>query len=59
MLLRHLVARELAEWEVDPGRLQISFLAGVAPGQMLQLLLQGRSLELVDRRGRLVAFGRV
>lgn len=59
MLLRHLVARELAEWGVDPCRLQMTFLAGVPPGQTLQLLLQARGFELVDARARLVAFGRV
>lgn len=58
MYLRHLVARELAEWSLDQSGLQIVFTGRAAPGQTLRLLLQGRSFELVDERGRLVAFGK-
>lgn len=59
MLLRHLVARELAEWGLDQSHLQMTFLAPVAPGRMLRLLLLGRSFELVDTFGRLAACGRI
>ena len=58
MYLRHLVSRELAEWCLDQSGLQMVFTGRVAPGQTLRLLLQGRNFELIDERGRLVAFGK-
>jgi hypothetical protein len=58
MYLRHLVTRELAEWGLDQSSLQMVFIGRGAAGQMLRLLLQGRSFELIDERGRLVAFGK-
>lgn len=56
--LRHLVSRELAEWGVDQPCLQIVYASRAKPGQTLCLLLQGRCFELVDARGRLVAWGK-
>lgn len=58
MYLRHLVTRELAEWGLDSSSLQMVFIGRAAAGQMLRLLMQGRSFELIDERGRLVAFGK-
>lgn len=58
MYLRHLVARELAEWGLEQSSLQMTFIGRVAAGQTLQLLQQGRSFELLDGRGRLLAFGK-
>jgi hypothetical protein len=58
MYLRHRVARELAEWGLDLGNLQMTFIGRVAAGQTLQLLLQGLAFELLDARGRLLAFGK-
>ncbi len=59
MLLRHLLARELAEWGLDPRRLEIVFVAPAAAGQMLRLRQEGSRFELVDRHDRLLAFGRI
>ncbi|GAB1388541.1 MAG: hypothetical protein AMXMBFR78_04090 [Rubrivivax sp.] len=59
MYLRHLVARELAEWGLDLGSLQMTFIGRVAAGQTLQLLQQGRAFELLDAQGRLLACGRI
>jgi hypothetical protein len=55
--LRQLVAREWAEWGLDPSVLHLSFVAAAAPGQTLRLLQQGAAFELLDAQGRLVAFG--
>lgn len=59
MYLRNLVARELAEWGLDLGQLQVTFASRAALGQTLRLLQLGERFELLDARGRLVAFGRV
>lgn len=56
--LRHLVSRELAEWGIEQPCLQIVYASRAKPGQTLSLLLQGRCFELVDARGRLVAWGK-
>ena len=58
MYLRNLVCRELAEWGVDQHALQITFTGQAGLGQTLCLLLQGQVFELVDLRGRLIAFGK-
>lgn len=58
MYLRHLVSRELAEWGLEAAGLQISFIGRAWAGQTLRLLLQGQAFELVDERGRLLAFGK-
>ena len=57
--LRNLVARELAEWGLEPSNLLLTFTAKAQLGQTLRLLQQGSAFELVDERGRLVAFGSV
>jgi hypothetical protein len=57
MYLRHLVSRELSEWGLEGSGLQITFIGKAGPGQMLRLLLQGDAFELIDERGRLLAFG--
>lgn len=56
--LRNLVSRELAEWGVSQQQLQIVFTARAGLGQTLRLLLQGERFELLDDKGRLVAFGK-
>lgn len=58
MLVRHLVARELLECGLDLRRFEISFVATIPAGRMLRLLQHDGRFELVDRRGRLLAFGR-
>lgn len=58
MYLRHLVARELAEWGLESSNLEMTFLGRAAAGQTLQLLQHGRAFELLDARERLLAFGR-
>lgn len=57
--LRNLVSRELAEWGLDQSNLLLTFTGKAHLGQTLRLLLQGEVFELVDERGRLVAFGKV
>jgi len=57
--LRNLVARELAEWGLEQSNLLLTFTAKAQLGQTLRLLQQGSAFELVDERGRLVAFGSV
>lgn len=57
--LRNLVSRELAEWGLDQSNLLLTFTGKAHLGQTLRLLLQGEAFELVDERGRLVAFGKV
>jgi hypothetical protein len=57
MHLRHRVAQELAAWGLDASSLQMTFVGRAAAGQALQLLQQGRAFELLDARGRLLAFG--
>lgn len=58
MRLRELVARELATCGTRQAGLEIVFVGRARPGQTLRLLLQGDAYELVDERGRLVAYGR-
>ena len=58
MFLRHLVSRELAQWGLEQAGLQITFTGRARPGQTLRLLLWGDAFELVDERGRLLAFGK-
>lgn len=57
--LRNLVSRELAEWGLDQSNLMLTFTGKAHLGQTLRLLVQGDTFELVDERGRLVAFGKV
>lgn len=57
--LRNLIARELAEWGLEQSNLLLNFTAQARLGQTLRLLQQGSAFELVDERGRLVAFGSV
>ncbi|MCA0241990.1 MAG: hypothetical protein LCI02_14135 [Proteobacteria bacterium] len=57
--LRNLVARELVEWGLPQSNLLLTFTAQARLGQTLRLLLQDGAFELVDERGRLVAFGSV
>lgn len=56
-VLRHHVARELAACGAGESGLQIAFVGRARPGQTLRLLLQGDAFELIDERGRLLAFG--
>ncbi|WP_326534700.1 hypothetical protein [Pseudorhodoferax sp.] len=58
MYLRHLVTREMDEWGADGRTLQIVFTRAVALGQTLTLLRRESLFELIDERGRLVAFGK-
>ncbi len=58
MYLRDLVARELAEAGLASDGLQLTFTRRAGLGQTLRLLRRDGSFELVDARGRLVAFGR-
>lgn len=58
MYLRNLVARELAEWGLDSHALQLSFCARARLGQTLRLLQHDGVFELLDERGRLLAFGK-
>lgn len=57
MYLRNLVTRELAEWGVGQSELQLSFIRKSCLGQTLRLLRKDSAFELLDERGRLVAFG--
>jgi len=56
--LRSLVACELSRWGIAASRLSITFLARVGPGRELVLVQRDEKFELVDAKGRLVAFGR-
>jgi hypothetical protein len=58
MYLRNLIARELAEWGLAPGSLQLTFTGKACLGHTLRLMLQDDAFEVVDERGHLVAFGR-
>lgn len=58
MYLRNLVARELAESGIEPAALQLTFVRRAGLGQTLRLLRRDTVFELVDERGRLVAFGK-
>ncbi len=57
MYLRDLVARELAEAGLGADGLQLTFTRRAALGQTLRLLRRDAAFELIDDRGRLVAFG--
>lgn len=59
LYVRNLVARELAEWGVEPTALQMTFCAPARMGQTLCLRLLGRAFELVGPDGQLMAFGNV
>jgi len=58
LYLRNLLARELAEWGLDAGVLQMSFCGRARLGQTLRLVEHASVFELVDERGRLLAFGK-
>lgn len=58
MRLRDLVSRELAACGARQSGLEIVFVGRARPGQTLRLLMQGDAYELVDERGRLVAYGK-
>lgn len=56
--LRHLVARELAEWGMAAQSLMITFTGSVHQRQMVQLRVCQQDFEVVDAAGELVAFGK-